>query len=87
MNILFIVLKYFMSSFIYIFIFSIIISSILFSSFHYIGSMGDVFQLNTFIIRFIGGIFLGLIYFYRGLGISVITHFIYDFALITAPFI
>ena len=66
-------------------IMSLIISSLLFSLFHYIGSTGDVFTLYTFIIRFIGGIYLGIIYLYRGLGISMISHIIYDFVLVTIP--
>ena len=66
-------------------IISLIISSLLFSLFHYIGSSGDVFTLYTFIVRFIGGIYLGIIYLYRGLGISMISHIIYDFILVTIP--
>jgi membrane protease YdiL (CAAX protease family) len=64
---------------------SLIISSLLFSLFHYIGSSGDVFTLYTFIVRFIGGIYLGIIYLYRGLGISMISHIVYDFILVTIP--
>ena len=47
----------------------------------------DIFQLNTFIIRFIGGFVLGVIYFYRGFGISVMTHISYDFILVSLPLI
>ena len=66
---------------------SLIVSSILFSLFHYIGNNADIFQLNTFIIRFIGGFVLGVIYFYRGFGISVMTHISYDFILVSLPVI
>ena len=68
-------------------IMSIFISSILFSLFHYIGSLGDVFILYTFIIRLFGGIYLSIVYLYRGLGISMISHIIYDFILVTIPVI
>ena len=66
-------------------IISIFISSLLFSLFHYIGSLGDVFILYTFIIRLFGGIYLSIVYLYRGLGISMISHIIYDFILVTIP--
>lgn len=67
------------------FILSIFLSSFIFSLFHYIGSSGDVFILYTFIVRFIGGIYLSMIYLYRGLGISMVCHLIYDFVLVTIP--
>ncbi len=66
-------------------ILSIFISALLFSMFHYIGSLGDVFNIYTFIVRFVGGIYLSIIYLYRGLGISMISHIIYDFILVTIP--
>ena len=66
---------------------SIFVSSLLFSFFHYIGSLGDVFILYTFIIRLFGGIYLSIVYLYRGLGISMISHIIYDFILVTIPVI
>ena len=64
---------------------SVLLSSFLFSLFHYIGSSGDVFMLYTFIVRFTGGVFLSILYLYRGLGISMISHIIYDFILVTIP--
>ena len=66
---------------------SIILSSILFSLFHYIGNNADIFTLNTFLIRTFGGIFLGLLYYYRGFGIVVISHISYDFILVSLPLI
>ena len=68
-------------------IISVFVSSLLFSFFHYIGSLGDVFILYTFIIRLFGGIYLSIVYLYRGLGISMISHIIYDFILVTIPVI
>ena len=66
---------------------SIIISSIIFSLFHYIGPYGDSFVINTFLIRFIGGIFLCSIYYFRGFGISSVAHISYDFILVSLPVI
>ena len=68
-------------------IISVFVSSLLFSLFHYIGSLCDVFILYTFIIRLFGGIYLSIVYLYRGLGISMISHIIYDFILVTIPVI
>ena len=67
------------------FIVSITFSSVLFSLFHYIGSLGDTFSMYSFIYRFVGGFYLSILYYYRGIGISMMSHFIYDFLLITIP--
>jgi len=66
---------------------SIFISSVIFSLFHYIGSFSDTFTLYSFIIRFVGGIYLAVIYYYRGLGIAMFSHFIYDFLIVSYPLI
>ena len=66
---------------------SIFLSSILFSSFHYIGSNADIFNVNTFFIRMFAGVFLGLLYYYRGFGVTVISHISYDFILVSLPLI
>tara|TARA_Y100000590_G_scaffold460671_1_gene620496 strand:- start:701 stop:1408 length:708 start_codon:yes stop_codon:yes gene_type:complete len=62
---------------------SFVLSSLIFSLFHYIGSFADTFYLYSFFIRFIGGLCLSSIYYYRGLGISILTHFVYDFVLVS----
>jgi len=66
---------------------SVFISSILFSIFHYIGSSAEVFQVNSFLIRFIGGVYLSLLYYFRGFGVTVMTHISYDFILVSLPLI
>ena len=66
---------------------SIMISSILFSLFHYIGNNADIFNFNIFILRIVGGLFLCLLYHYRGFGIAVISHISYDFILVSLPLI
>ena len=66
---------------------SIFISSVIFSLFHYIGSFSDTFTMYSFIIRFAGGVYLAVIYYYRGLGIAMFSHFIYDFLIVSYPLI
>jgi len=66
---------------------SVFISSIIFSAFHYIGISADVFNFDSFLIRFLGGVFLSLLYYYRGFGIAVMSHITYDFILISLPLI
>ena len=61
-------------------ILSIIVSSLLFSSFHYIGA--ESFTPLSFSLRFIAGIYLSIIYIYRGFGIVALTHAFYDLFVI-----
>jgi hypothetical protein len=53
-------------------------SSLVFSLFHYIGPLGDAFQLASFMFRFIAGILLAALYQWRGFGIAAYTHALYD---------
>ena len=66
---------------------SVFLSSLLFSTFHYIGNSAEIFHVNTFFIRFLGGICLSLLYYFRGFAISVMTHISYDFILVSLPLI
>jgi len=84
-NFIFFLLKYFRFSTLLSLILSFTISSVFFSLFHYIGTMGDTFTIYSFIYRFLGGFYLSILYYYRGIGISMMTHFVYDFLLITLP--
>ena len=59
---------------------SIIVSSVLFSMFHYIGL--ESFTPVSFTMRFIAGIYLSLIYINRGFGIVALTHAFYDLFVI-----
>lgn len=54
----------------------IIITSVLFSVFHYIGP--ESYTYESFIFRFISSIILFIIFLTRGFGIAVYTHTIYD---------
>ena len=66
---------------------AILFASVLFSLFHYLGPFGDVFTYKSFYLRTLAGIFLGLLYIFRGLGITVYTHIFYDMAIISIPII
>ena len=57
---------------------SVIISSAIFSIFHFFGSYGDTFSFPLFFVRFLAGIFLAMIYIFRGFGITAYAHSIYD---------
>ena len=60
---------------------AILMSSFLFAGFHYIGPYGEDFNAYTYLVRYLGGVVLGLIYFIRGIGIAVYTHIFYDLAV------
>jgi len=60
------------------FFLSVIISSAIFSIFHFFGSYGDAFSFPLFFVRFFAGIFLAMIYIFRGFGITAYAHSIYD---------
>ena len=62
---------------------SIVIASICFSLFHFIGEFGDYYSFNIFMVRFLAGIYLGILYFFRGFGITAWTHSLYDLIVLT----
>ena len=53
-------------------------SAVLFSCFHHLGSLGDPFLPLVFLIRVVAGVFLGVLYLQRGLGIAIGAHALYD---------
>ncbi len=55
-----------------------LVSSLLFSLAHYLGSLGDVFTLQSFAFRLLAGLFLCAVYRWRGFAVAVWTHFLYD---------
>lgn len=61
---------------------AIISAALIFSLFHYLGSLGDAFEIKSFLIRFVAGIFLSVLYVLRGYGITAYTHTFYDFIVI-----
>ena len=61
---------------------SIILSSLIFSGFHYIGFLGEPFLFSTFLFRFIGGTILSILYVVRGFGVTAYTHSFYDLFIV-----
>lgn len=57
---------------------AILLAAFLFSLAHYIGSMGDVFTLSSFLFRMVFGLALNLLLWVRGFGITAWTHAIYN---------
>lgn len=53
-------------------------SSLAFSAFHYVGAYADALAFDSFMYRFMAGILLATIYWWRGLGVAVYTHAFYD---------
>ena len=57
---------------------SVLLAASLFSIFHFVGPYGEDPSTYLFLIRFMAGIFLGVVYIFRGFGIAAYTHSIYD---------
>lgn len=55
-----------------------LVSSLLFSLVHYVGSLGDAFSISSFLFRFFMGLAFAALYRFRGLAVAVYTHTIYD---------
>jgi CAAX prenyl protease-like protein len=63
---------------------AVLISSFLFSLFHYIGPFGDPFQVGSFTFRFVAGIVLAALFALRGFAAAAWTHSLYDVFLLVA---
>jgi membrane protease YdiL (CAAX protease family) len=59
-------------------IFAVIVSALLFSTFHYVGAYGDTLRLSSFLFRLLAGIVFSTLYVLRGFGITAWTHALYD---------
>ena len=59
-----------------------VIAAGIFSAFHFLGDFGDFFSFKIFMIRFLAGLILGLLYFFRGFGITAWSHAIYDIIIL-----
>jgi hypothetical protein len=53
-------------------------TSAAFSGWHYVGELGDAFELRSFVFRWVCGFAFTLIYAFRGFAPAVWTHTIYD---------
>ena len=60
---------------------AVVIGALIFSAFHYVGSLGDRFTLASFTFRAIAGVAFSALYVTRGLGITAWTHALYDLGL------
>ncbi|PKK91696.1 MAG: hypothetical protein CVV64_03265 [Candidatus Wallbacteria bacterium HGW-Wallbacteria-1] len=59
-------------------LYAVIVSSLIFSGFHHVGSFGEPFTWSAFIFRALAGGVLALMYILRGFGITAYSHAIYD---------
>lgn len=57
---------------------SLLVSSAVFSAVHHLGNLGEPFTLSAFTFRFFAGVVLASIFAFRGLGVAVYTHAVYD---------
>ena len=63
---------------------AILLASLTFSAFHYIGPYGDVWALSSFLFRFLAGVAFSVLFLVRGFGIAAWTHAMYDLILVVA---
>jgi hypothetical protein len=57
---------------------AVVLSALIFSAFHYVGSLGDEFTMQSFVFRAIAGVIFSAMYVTRGLGVTAWTHALYD---------
>jgi len=55
-----------------------IVSSLLFSTMHYVGALGDTISIVSFTFRVLAGLYLAALYRFRGFAVAVYTHAFYD---------
>jgi hypothetical protein len=60
------------------FLLAALITSAVFSGFHYLGPTGDAFSLESFSFRLVLGMMLAGVYIFRGFATVVYAHFLYD---------
>ncbi len=60
---------------------AVVVSALIFSTFHYVGSLGDTFTLASFVFRAIAGVVFSVLYVTRGFGVTAWTHALYDLGL------
>ncbi len=56
----------------------VLASSTAFALYHHWGSEAEPLTTGLFLFRFVAGLLLALVYFFRGLGMAVYTHAFYD---------
>ena len=55
-----------------------VVAACVFSGWHYVGALGDPWNTKTFVFRATCGLFLTVIYVFRGFAPAVWTHTLYD---------
>jgi hypothetical protein len=55
-----------------------VLAALAFSAWHYVGELGDPFELRSFVFRWVCGMAFTLIYAFRGFAPAVWTHTLYD---------
>ncbi len=55
-----------------------LLSSLLFSAAHYVGTYGEPLELSSFVFRFLAGMFFAVLFVCRGFGIAAGVHAGYD---------
>jgi hypothetical protein len=53
-------------------------TSVVFAGWHYVGALGEPFELRSFVFRGVCGLVLTVIYAFRGFAAAVWTHTLYD---------
>jgi hypothetical protein len=53
-------------------------SALVFSGWHYVGALGDTFDITSFVFRWVCGVVFCVIYWFRGFAPAVWTHALYD---------
>ncbi len=59
-------------------IWAVVVGAVLFSLFHYIGALGDKWQLNGFIQRAFAGLYFSVLFVTRNFGVACAAHALYD---------
>ena len=78
LNGLFLVLHPLLRSTVVTAVIAILAASFLFAMAHYVGSLGDAFDLHSFLFRWIAGLLFTVLYFVRGFAVTAYTHALYD---------
>jgi membrane protease YdiL (CAAX protease family) len=57
---------------------AIVLAALIFSLAHYGGALGEVFDLRSFLYRWLAGLLFTLLYYQRGFAITAYAHALYD---------
>ena len=60
-----------------------VVGALVFSAVHYMGALGDPFELPSFVFRFLFGLALNALFLVRGFGVAAWTHALYDILVVS----